>query len=373
MRVTQVNLAALPGTLSQVLAAYPLAPRLAQAQARQGHAVTLLWAAAEPDSLTLDGVRVQRFAARSRAQLLAGALTEVAASRPDAVHLHGITTNTLLLAALLRARCPGAVVVLQDQRTHRPPRLAGRLAMRLGLRAAHRTLFAAQGIAQPFVSQGLLRPWQVALAPGGSTDCAPVPQPEARARLGLGEGPLYLWPHRLAPDKAPLFAAEALLRVLRARPAARLLVASLASPLREDFDRALAPVAAQVRHFGRLPLREMALLYSAADLVLSTSPAESYGFALVEAMACGATPVVSAIPASLQLVGPLGRSFAVGDLEGLVAGLLAPPFARDAVRAHFEAHLTYDAMARATTAAYESALTSLATGRRAPRRSSAGR
>src|SRR5262249_57697044 len=54
---------------------------------------------------------------------------------------------------------------------------------------------------------------------------------------------------------------------------------------------------------GGGPASEMAAVLSAADLFVLASRKEGSGYALLEAMACGAVPVVTDIPAHRALLG----------------------------------------------------------------------
>ncbi len=74
--------------------------------------------------------------------------------------------------------------------------------------------------------------------------------------------------------------------------------------------RSLA-VQDQVLFLGRVPDPES--LYSRADLVISSSITESFGFPMVEAMAAGRPVVASDIPASRELAGAVASFFCPGD------------------------------------------------------------
>ena len=80
--------------------------------------------------------------------------------------------------------------------------------------------------------------------------------------------------------------------------------------------------------------RMLSLVYSAADLLVSASLAESFGLTVVEAMACG-TPVVG---------------FDVGGIPDMVrpgeTGLLAPAGDTDALAAGIRRMLTDDELRR---------------------------
>jgi glycosyltransferase involved in cell wall biosynthesis len=95
----------------------------------------------------------------------------------------------------------------------------------------------------------------------------------------------------------------------------------------------------------------------AADLFVSGSHAESCGYVVLEALACGVTPVVTDIPSFRALIGgsPVGRLWPCGDAtrlaEALVNAAVSPPSSAQ-VRAHFDAALSFAAVGRQWAEAY---------------------
>jgi glycosyltransferase involved in cell wall biosynthesis len=96
----------------------------------------------------------------------------------------------------------------------------------------------------------------------------------------------------------------------------------------------------------------MEAIYSSADFLLQGSRREFSGYAVLEAMACGAIPAISDIPSfrAMTCGGRYGVLFPPGDHEALARGVLAVPPgeipARSVeVRARFERALSFPAMA----------------------------
>ena len=124
--------------------------------------------------------------------------------------------------------------------------------------------------------------------------------------------------------------------------------------LRED-----EHLAARVHLLGRVPHEEVETLCRAADLFVLGSHREGSGYALLEALACGLTPVVSDIPSFRSLTGngAIGALVSVGDVAGFAASIVEQAGrprreARDAVLAHFAATLSPDALGHRLVSAY---------------------
>jgi alpha-1,6-mannosyltransferase len=84
--------------------------------------------------------------------------------------------------------------------------------------------------------------------------------------------------------------------------------------------------ALPVTFVGFLPGREdLAELLASADVVLAPGPAETFGLAALEALACGTPAVVSAESALPEVVGEAGASVAGEDLAAGVRAVLARP------------------------------------------------
>ena len=110
-------------------------------------------------------------------------------------------------------------------------------------------------------------------------------------------------------------------------------------------------LAGRVHLLGRVPHAQVETLLRASDLYVSGSRAEGSGYAAIEAMACGVTPVLTDIPAFRALTddGRIGRLWPCGDAQRLAEALLleaTKPTSPERVRAHFDARLSFDAVGR---------------------------
>lgn len=284
---------------------------------------------------------------------------------PDLVHVNGLGFPALV-AALRDALGTGPALVVQDHAGLAPPSGDGfldrfkRLRWKTGLDAADAVSFTADDQAEPWRRQGLLLRARVLDVVESSTTVRPAPRDEARARTGLSGGPLVLWIGRLVPGKDPATALAAFESFRVAHPEARLAMIFQGGTLEDDVrgivHRSL-PLQLSVRLLGAVPHAAIGDYLGAADLFLSASRHEGSGYALLEAVACGVTPVVTDIPPHLAITGGTGESWPVGDARAGAAALTRAwsgdrAAAAAAVRARFDAALSWRALARRTLAAY---------------------
>jgi alpha-1,6-mannosyltransferase len=152
---------------------------------------------------------------------------------------------------------------------------------------------------------------------------------------------------RLSPEKKPERSLVTLASLRRSGLPARLIVAG-DGPLRARLERRAARDRLPVTFTGFLPGRaELAALLASADVALAPGPAETFGLAALEALACATPVVVSAESALPEVIGDAGASVAGEDLAAGVREILArpEPARRAAARARAE-RFDWDTSAR---------------------------
>lgn len=369
MRVTQVNCAHAPGLATA-------------AELVEAHETLLAWGQALLTAGAESSTTVQRFtcdeqAARGGVELLLlrdGAgwqarpwaplrrlARAVRSTRPDVVHLNGLIFPAAAWR-LRRALPPESVLVAQDHAATRPPRgWARRWLWRLGLQACDGFLFTAAEQAEPWRRAGLISARQpVCLVPEASRSVVPIERRRARELSGLSGEPGLLWVGHLDENKDPLTVLEAFARAARQLPGARLTMVFRAGDLRPQVEARLARepgLAGRVELRGAVPRERIAELHSAADLFVLGSRREGSGYALIEALACGAVPVVSDIPSFRALAGGVAELWPPGDAEACARALLSAAGSlgagrREAVRARFERELSWPAVGKRALEGY---------------------
>jgi len=154
-----------------------------------------------------------------------------------------------------------------------------------------------------------------------------------------GEGQILLV-HcgRLSAEKKPQRSLTTLATLRAAGMPVRLVVAG-EGPLRPRLVRRAARAGLPVTFAGFLPGRaDLAALLASADVAIAPGPAETFGLAALEALACGTPVVVSAESALPEVVGEAGASARGEDLAAGVCAVLArpEPARRAAARARAE-------------------------------------
>jgi glycosyltransferase involved in cell wall biosynthesis len=137
----------------------------------------------------------------------------------------------------------------------------------------------------------------------------------------------FLWVGRLNGNKDPITVINAFEKYLAVNKPARLYMIYQTEELIEDIQMLIAGSEAlknAVFLIGKIDNKELDYWYNGADFYISGSHSEGSGYALVEAMACGCIPVVTAIPSFKTITGDgeYGILFEPGNIEDLYKKLL---------------------------------------------------
>ena len=366
MRVVQVSCIRDPMRRpgAELLRAWPTLGDVARAAASAGVDVAVVQAAWRDETVDEGGIPIHLVAepgivpGRVSAAAPGRLIGLVRRLRPDVIHLQGLD-----FPVQTRLLCSTGIPVLAQDHGSAPPGPARRPLHRWGLARVAGTAFTAREQAEPFRRAGVLR----ADAPvfevlESSSRFTPGDREAARAASGTGGDPCVLWIGRLMADKDPRTALDAFARAAERLPDARLWMAYGEAPLEAEVRARVAAdprLRERVHLLGRVPHARIEELCRAADVFLSASRREAAGFALLEALACGLPALAADIPATRRILrgGAVGGLFPVGDaraLAELIAGHARRPreAERAAVRAHFDRHLSFDAVGRELRAAY---------------------
>ncbi len=207
------------------------------------------------------------------------------------------------------------------------------------LRRADALITVSAALAERLAALGIDRGRITVLRNGVDTALfAPMPQADARARLGWEPAPTLVSVGNLVPEKGHDLAIDA----LAALPGVRLVIVGEGSERAALMRRAARPdVAGRVRFEPSRTQQELAVVYAAADALVLASSREGWPNVLLEAMACG-TPVVAMAVGGVPEIMGAGSHGIVLAKRGVVAlvdalrSLLAAPPDRAAVRRYAE-------------------------------------
>ena len=368
MHVAQINFFPAPSDCApaEVFVRWPSLADIPEAAASAGTQVSVIQAAACNERLTRDGVNyhftdVSMMAnATERSHHFARLLNDIKA---DVLHVHGLGFGEDAFA--ISQRLPRLPLIFQDH-ADRPPRWWWRRSRwRRWYAEVAGVVFTAQALADPFTRAGLFAPLtQLFAIPESSSRFALGSRSDARAATGLYGDPCVLWVGHLAAGKDPLSVLEGVAQVATRLPGMQLWCAFGNAPLLEDVQRRIdrdPRLTGRVHLLGRVAHAQIQTLMQAADLFVSGSLAESCGYALLEALASGVTPVVTDIPSFRALTddGRIGQLWPPGDATALAEALVRASvtrFSTTRVRAHFDASLSFAAVGRQWANAYAQVL-----------------
>jgi glycosyltransferase involved in cell wall biosynthesis len=282
----------------------------------------------------------------------------------DVFHVHGLGfAPDVQRLALLAADTP---LFLQDH-ADRVPRFWRRRAYRRGLSLAAGVSFCALEQAAPFLKSGLLRPdTPIYEIPETSSRFTPGDQQLARQATGVCGDPAILWIGNLDTNKDPLTVLDGISAAIAQLPRLKLWCCFRTAPLlqqvqaRIDADPRLRD---RVELLGPMPHERVEQLMRAADVFVLGSHREGSGCSVIESLACGLVPVVTAIPSFAALTGDgnVGALWPCDDAAKLCEALLRigsrqKQQLRAAVRAQFDRELSFVAVGAKLVATYQDLL-----------------
>ncbi len=357
-------------TPEELLVAWPTLAAVAAAVAGTGIRVSVVQAASENATHEHDGV-VYEFVscpvsshwrqaighwAAPVPRLLAQRLE---AHRPDVIHLHSLSfpRHARLLSSTFR-RTP----ILAQDHADRAPQRWERPIYRAGFRGLGAVAFTAREQAQRFLPV-LPRDVRVFEVLESSTHFTPGDAGAARAATGLRGDPCVVWLGRLDGNKDPLTVLDALSSIIAELPDAHLWCFFRTAPLLTVVERRVhhdPRLQGRVHLMGECPHETVEQLLRAGDFLVQASHTEGSGYSVIEALACGAVPVVTDIPSLRRITGhgSAGALFPPGDATALARALIGltqrdRAALRHAARAHFEQHLSFESVGRDLREAYE--------------------
>ncbi len=283
--------------------------------------------------------------------------TRIIALRPDIVHHNGWPYPLVRLRRIL----PAETAIVWQHHGGGIPGIRSGWFFRRGLRAVDGFFFTSSEISDAWEQRSLIagdRPVFEILE--GSSVMKPLPYYEMKVKHRLEGSPTFLWVGHLNSNKDPLAVLEGFSLVTGDLPNAHLYLAYGTGDLEPKLRSLISSrhLIDRVHMLGRLTQSTLQELYSGSDYFLLGSHTEGSGFALLEALSCGVTPIVTNIPSFRKITGngEIGALWKPGDVLSLASTILRvvhQPSDRNAIRSYFDRRLSFDAIALYVLPAYE--------------------
>ncbi|MEO8405866.1 MAG: glycosyltransferase family 4 protein [Chitinophagaceae bacterium] len=273
--------------------------------------------------------------------------------KPDIVLVRGLHFPLQLIQ--LRMTVGNNVKIICEHHADRPSIGWKKSLNRIAFRRVNIFHFTSAGNAEEWIRSGnITDASKCKEIQAGSTYFSGYNKQKNRQELQWRDGLHFIWTGRLDANKDPLTVLKAFAKFLLVEPSAHLHMIYLDDPLLPEIKKMLEVdelLAKAVLLHGKIPHEQLQRWYSAADFYISASHYESGGIALIEAMACGCIPVVTAIPSSMTAVGENGFYFKPGDADDLYEKLvetksvLIDDFSKK-VKDRFRRELSFEVIAR---------------------------
>ena len=281
------------------------------------------------------------------------------------VHLGGMVFP--MQTRSLRRMLPKSCALVAQHHGEEPWTGIRGLLQRRAMRGVDGFLFTTEAHAEPWLDRGVIAsPNLVHTVMEGSSAFVAGPKTQARGTTDIQGDPAVLWTANLDANKDPLTLLDGFEKVLPSFPRARLSMAFRRDDLLKEVAQRLAQSPAlegAVTLLGRIPRNRMAAYYQSADLFVQGSHREAAGLSMLDAMACGAVPVVTDIPSFRVMThhGRLGALWKAGDatdFERAFRQVMRQPLElqRQAAIDYFEEHWSFAAIGRKAVGIYREVL-----------------
>ncbi len=266
----------------------------------------------------------------------------LAAWKPDVVHYQIISHGFNYAYFTRKARAIGLPVVGQHHGDPISPYFWNNAALGWAARRSAAVVFLTQHHRDLYRARFRLAEENTHVIPVGYGGGFRLLDREAcRKQTGLAGDPVLFWAAMLNRRKDPLTLLGAFRSVSVRFPDARLYMAG-SGPIEEEvksFVAGDATLSRTVKLLGYVDNRDLPAYLNGADIYVMASHWEGFAISSMEAMACGAFPVLTRIPCFVEQTdgGRLGLLFEAGnqkELEERLVRAIGEPEWRDGLRRH---------------------------------------
>ena len=272
---------------------------------------------------------------------------------PDIVLVNGFIFPLQILQLRLKIGPKPRIIVIN--RSEKPGSGWRGLLQKLADRQVFAYLFPSKMDGEKWIEKGIINnKKKIREVMHASSDFIKEDKKTAREKLNIEGDPLFLWVGRLDSNKDPITVVKAFIKFLENRPSARLYMIyqqdELSWELKDLIEK--SHTEKKIWLVGKVEHDQLSTWYSAVDFIISGSHSEGGGIAIIEAMSCGAIPILTRIPSYIKMTdnGKCGGLYSPGNRDALYAFLLLTPemdieIESQKVKERFENEFSYKAIA----------------------------
>jgi glycosyltransferase involved in cell wall biosynthesis len=275
--------------------------------------------------------------------------------QPDYILVQGLVFPIQVIA-LKRARPKAAKIMVQHHGGVPFQNPLKQFLQKWADRCIDAYLFTSIGNATPWLEKRVIgsvdKCKQVLEA---STHMQMLDKKESIAKTGMQGLPNFLWVGRLDANKDPLTVLNAFAQYLENNGKGQLYMIFQTNDMLPQVQQLTdnnVMLKEKVKLVGEVRHSDLAYWFSAADYYVSGSHYEGSGYALIESMACGCTPIVTAIPSFKAIIENCTNAYLYnpGEAEGLYNILQSLPDIKETedrgtIVRHFATQLSFKAIA----------------------------
>ena len=325
-------------TPMDLISSYFLLTNWAKGLHENGLQVTVFQRFSKTEDINYDGVSYQlvsdhykpnlRFARvpwELHRMIRRAAMASLAKGQRIICHVNGFIYP--IQSLLLRTSLPRACPMVMQHHAERPWGGAKGIVQQLGMRMSKGFFFTNNELSLPWVNRKYIQSAISVYSVMEATSAFKlIPKPQARKVTKMAGQPVILWTGNLKNNKDPITILKGFNRILKHFPHAMLYMAfkeTTLLPKVEEYINQQEKLANSVQLLGTVPHSMLGDYYNSADAFVQGSYREGSGIALLEALSCGAVPVVTDISSFRTITGngQVGALWKPGDCDSFSAAL----------------------------------------------------
>jgi len=290
-------------------------------------------------------------------------LLRVRGLSPDVIHIEGL--HFPFHTYWMRTLFPYTPLCVQDHANKMPVNFFRSRFYQFVYKRVDGVLFTSRELADIFFERGYFpKGLSIFEVLEGTTTFTPAEDQRSRNAL---KQPRFVVVGDLIKTKDPLTVLSAFGAVLKKLPEATLDFYFRRDFMRSEVEELLdahPSLRKRVRLMGGIEHENLEEVFRNTDYFISGSTREGGAYSLIEALACGVTPVVTDIPVHRTILknGLVGKLYPIGDHTELASKIIeahsdVSPDIRCINRRHFEEHLAIDVTAQRLLDIYTSVQT----------------